>query len=172
MADGALTLRQQADGFKTAIIAYPPQQFVQDHLDEFFAWYVAALNSMDPTALAATAQRRLVSIHPFLDGNGRVSRLVMDDALQRGGLPPALLTDPNLDFMVTKKAWIAEVRAGVVEAYETTVRHADIFNAALERLDGQTVAATWAMILGLTSDPDALIDWLYPGAASGKSATR
>jgi hypothetical protein len=161
-ADDALTLRQQADGYMTAVIAYPPEQTVQQHLDEFFAWYAESLNTLDPTTLAATAQRRLVSIHPFLDGNGRVSRLVMDDALQRAGLPPALLSEPNLDFMVSKRAWIEEVRAGVVEAYLTTARHADVFNQALQRADLPVMAAEWGAILGLTGDPDALSAWLYP----------
>ena len=60
----------------------------------------------------------------------------------------------------------------MVETYENTAQHADIFNAAIRELDGRTMAATWAMILGLTSDPDALIGWLYPdAAASGEPAT-
>jgi prophage maintenance system killer protein len=161
-ADAELTLRQQADGYITAQITYPPEQFVQQHLDEFFAWYADALNTMDPTELAATAQRRLVSIHPFVDGNGRVSRLVMDDALQRAGLPPALLADPNLDIVSTKAAWIEEVRAGVVEAYLTTARHADVFNQALRTPDLVVMAAEWGAILELTSDPEPLVAWLYP----------
>jgi prophage maintenance system killer protein len=164
--DAGLTLRQQADGLMTAVIAYPPEQTVQGHLDEFLAWYVEAVNTLDPTELAATAQRRLVSIHPFLDGNGRVSRLVMDDALQRAGLPPALVADPNADIMVSDSAWTQEVRAGVVEAYLTTARHADVFNQALQRVDVRIIAAEWGAILGLTSDPDALTAWLYPEASA------
>ena len=161
-ANAELTLRQQADGYLTAVIAYPPEQTVQGHLDEFFAWYGESLSMLDPTELAATAQRRLVSIHPFCDGNGRVSRLVMDDALQRAGLPPALLADPNVDFMVSKKDWIEQVRAGVVEAYLTTARHADVFNQALQTADLPIMATEWGAILGLTSDPEPLMAWLYP----------
>jgi hypothetical protein len=161
-ADAELTLRQQADGYMTAVIAYPPEQTVQEHLDEFFAWYAESLNTLDPTELAATAQRRLVSIHPFCDGNGRVSRLVMDDALQRARLPPALLADPNADFMVSKQEWIGQVRAGVVEAYLIAAGHADAFNRALQTADLPIMAGEWGAILGLTSDPDALTAWLYP----------
>jgi prophage maintenance system killer protein len=161
-ADAELTLREQADGYLTAVIAYPPEQTVQGHLDEFFAWYGESLGTLDPTELAATAQRRLVSIHPFVDGNGRVSRLVMDDALQRAGLPPALLADPNLDIMVSKKDWIEQVRAGVTEAYLTTARHADTFNAALQTQDLVIMAAEWGAILGLTGNVEELIAWLYP----------
>ena len=42
-ANAELTLRQQADGYLTAVIAYPPEQTVQGHLDEFFAWYGESL---------------------------------------------------------------------------------------------------------------------------------
>jgi Fic family protein len=37
---------------------------------------------------AFTAHRRLVEIHPFNDGNGRVARLVMNLVLLRSGYPP------------------------------------------------------------------------------------
>ena len=34
------------------------------------------------------AHRRLVTIHPFNDGNGRTARLLMNLILIRGGYPP------------------------------------------------------------------------------------
>jgi Fic family protein len=37
---------------------------------------------------AFTAHLRLVSIHPFNDGNGRTARLLMNLILIRGGYPP------------------------------------------------------------------------------------
>ncbi|WP_420420708.1 Fic family protein [Simkania sp.] len=40
---------------------------------------------------AAQAYQRLVSIHPFDGGNGRMSRHMMDYVLERFGLPPAAL---------------------------------------------------------------------------------
>ena len=46
---------------------------------------------------AAQAYRRLVSIHPFANGNGRVSRLVMDFVLQSEGLFPSAMGTEVLD---------------------------------------------------------------------------
>ncbi|MCA9540273.1 MAG: Fic family protein, partial [Myxococcales bacterium] len=107
----------------SVIPGYPLGETVPGHLDEFFAWYGANYNRGDPVAFAAEAQRRFVSIHPFVDGNGRTSRLLMDNALQRRGLPPALLHDTEGDLYMTAADWTKQVRGGVVETWRTAARH-------------------------------------------------
>jgi hypothetical protein len=47
----------------------------------------------DPIETAGLAYQRMVSIHPFHDGNGRSSRFLMDFVLQNAGLLPAALGD-------------------------------------------------------------------------------
>ena len=42
---------------------------------------------MHPVELAAEMHERLVTIHPFIDGNGRTSRLVMNLILMQHGFP-------------------------------------------------------------------------------------
>ncbi|MDT7784046.1 MAG: hypothetical protein QOF58_2465 [Pseudonocardiales bacterium] len=160
-ANASLTAEEAARRYQTAIIAYPEGASVQRRLDDFFRWYSEASRTMNPTELAASAQRELVSIHPFVDGNGRITRLVMDYTLRRRGLPPALLENPNLDYMVAEAAWTAEVRRGVVEAYQTTLRHVDLFNAVLKSGDLSRAATVWGTILGLTDHPAELTRWLY-----------
>lgn len=46
---------------------------------------------LDPIYLAAEAHYRLVTIHPFIDGNGRTARLLMNLILLRNGFPPAII---------------------------------------------------------------------------------
>jgi len=53
-----------------------------------------------------------------------------------------------------------------VEAYESAVRHADLFNQLLRAGDLARAAFVWGSILGLSDDRDALLAWLYP-AMSG-----
>ena len=48
-------------------------------------------DSMHPVELAAKAHKELVFIHPFADGNGRVSRLVMNTLLIQRGYLPAII---------------------------------------------------------------------------------
>jgi len=50
-------------------------------------------NSFDlhPIELASEAHYRLVTIHPFVDGNGRTARLLMNMILLMQGYPPAII---------------------------------------------------------------------------------
>jgi Fic family protein/DNA-binding XRE family transcriptional regulator len=64
----------------------PPQPFlVAKEMEEYFIWYETNKNKLHPVVLAAEMHERLVSIHPFIDGNGRTSRLVMNLILLQHG---------------------------------------------------------------------------------------
>ena len=54
-------------------------------------WYNEHEGRQHPILLAAELHRRFVFIHPFIDGNGRVARLLMNMALLRGGYNIALI---------------------------------------------------------------------------------
>jgi len=56
-------------------------------LGEFFKWYTKSKGKLHPVELAALAHLKFVTIHPFTDGNGRVSRLIMNFVLRRYGYP-------------------------------------------------------------------------------------
>lgn len=58
-------------------------------------WLTAETSSRHPVERAALAHHRLVSIHPFLDGNGRTARLVMNLLLMREGYPPTIIMRVN-----------------------------------------------------------------------------
>ncbi|HQK39592.1 MAG TPA: Fic family protein, partial [Flavobacterium alvei] len=64
----------------------PPQPFlVAKEMEDFFIWYETHKNTLHPIVLAAELHERLVTIHPFIDGNGRTSRLVMNLILLQNG---------------------------------------------------------------------------------------
>jgi len=56
-------------------------------LREFFAWYSKSRKKLHPVELAALAHLKFVTIHPFTDGNGRMSRLIMNFILHKHGFP-------------------------------------------------------------------------------------
>ncbi|CAI2767792.1 Fic family protein [Flavobacterium collinsii] len=64
----------------------PPQPFlVAKEMEEYFIWYEINKNKLHPVILAAEMHERLITIHPFIDGNGRTSRLVMNLILMQKG---------------------------------------------------------------------------------------
>ena len=64
----------------------PPQPFlVGKQMEDYFHWYLTNKSRLHPIVLAAEMHERLVTIHPFIDGNGRTSRLVMNLILLKHG---------------------------------------------------------------------------------------
>jgi len=56
-------------------------------LKEFFDWYNKNKKKMHPVELAALVHLKFVTVHPFSDGNGRISRLMMNFILHKNGFP-------------------------------------------------------------------------------------
>lgn len=73
-----------------------PEQ-IPSLMGEFGQW----LSKTKPTPEnAIDAHLRLVTIHPFSDGNGRTSRLLMNLELMRGGYPPIIIhPDQRPDYI-------------------------------------------------------------------------
>lgn len=63
----------------------PPPTQVKELMAELFRWYNKSQKLIHPVLLAAEFHQRLVTIHPFVDGNGRVSRLLMNLILLQHG---------------------------------------------------------------------------------------
>lgn len=66
-----------------------------DHvrLPELMEHFIDWLTTTDehPVLRAADAHLKLVTIHPFIDGNGRTARLLMNLLLMQAGYPPAVI---------------------------------------------------------------------------------
>ena len=74
----------------------PPEPFdVPRLMDEWSRWLARDGAHLHSVARAALAHHRLVAIHPFVDGNGRTARLVMNLLLMRDGYPPAVIQRAN-----------------------------------------------------------------------------
>ncbi len=70
----------------------PPDQLVVPELmEKFIAWYRDESMALHPVERAARVHSDFVKIHPFVDGNGRTSRLLMNLELLKSGYPAAVL---------------------------------------------------------------------------------
>jgi len=74
----------------------PPESWeIPQRMREWEHWLSQSEHELHPVVLAAQAHHRLVAIHPFIDGNGRTARLVMNLVLFRYGYPPTVLLRVN-----------------------------------------------------------------------------
>lgn len=73
----------------SAVILPNPRK-VLDLMQEFTGW-LRNCRDLHPVEFAAEAHYRLVTIHPFVDGNGRTARLLMNMLLLMSGYPPAII---------------------------------------------------------------------------------
>lgn len=73
----------------------PKPEHIPDKMKEYIDWFNTHEKTTDPVKFAALSHQKFVFIHPFIDGNGRVARLIMNLALLRAGyqiciIPPIL----------------------------------------------------------------------------------
>lgn len=78
--------------------SFPKPEDVSRLMKDFFRRLPDFKKTMHPLLLAAQAHREFVFIHPFVDGNGRVARLLMNLLLIQAGhlvtiIPPVLRSE-------------------------------------------------------------------------------
>lgn len=74
----------------------PVEHFlVEEKMKELINWYNVNKNKIHPIELAAEFHFRYVYIHPFIDGNGRSARLLMNLILMRNGYPISVIKNDN-----------------------------------------------------------------------------
>ena len=65
---------------------------VESYMEELNSWLGSEeVRRLHPIEFAALAHYKLVYIHPFTDGNGRTSRLLMNAILMQAGFPPVII---------------------------------------------------------------------------------
>jgi Fic family protein len=68
---------------------------VESELTNLLNWYRNNKNKIHPLILAFEFHRRYEFIHPFIDGNGRTGRLIMNKILMSAGYSPVIVYKEN-----------------------------------------------------------------------------
>lgn len=96
---------------------------VPDLMEEFFTWLQSDISD-DPVKIAIDAHYKFVSIHPFVDGNGRTARLLMNLLLMQAGYPSAITRKED------RSEYINSLEKG-----QTQNELDDYYNLMLEAID-------------------------------------
>ncbi len=99
--------RDEAVFIRGATYVQPDAKRVRPYMDRLFQMYEEAAGSEHPVISGALLAFYIVTIHPFVDGNGRISRLLNNLHLLQHGYPPVLI-DPATD----KPAYFEALAAG------------------------------------------------------------
>lgn len=94
----------------------PPRAILQPQVDAFVGWFNASRrdDSLDPLLRAALAHFWFITLHPFDDGNGRITRALTDLALAQA--------DSQAIRFHSMSASILADRAGYYRVLESTQR--------------------------------------------------
>ena len=79
-------IREENVGIYGVMFKPPHYEELDYELKAFFEWYEEA-KILHPFELACLVHLKFVTIHPFTDGNGRISRLLMNFILKKHGYP-------------------------------------------------------------------------------------
>jgi Fic family protein len=80
-------IRKHRVGISGSKFVPPLPAEVYPLLMDFFKWYAKNMGMLNPVELAALVHLKFVTIHPFGDGNGRISRLMMNFVLNKKEYP-------------------------------------------------------------------------------------
>jgi Fic family protein len=69
----------------------PPAHQVPDYMAQWVRWLAHEGRQYHPVVRAAIAHHGFVAVHPYIDGNGRCARLLLNLQLLRDGYAPAFL---------------------------------------------------------------------------------
>ena len=77
----------------------PPPYQIKSQMEGLIEWYRNEGPKLHTVERAAKLHTDFVNIHPFIDGNGRTARLLLNFELMKDGYPPAIIkADDRVDY--------------------------------------------------------------------------
>ena len=103
---------------------------IRPSMDQLIEWANKNQGKLHPVIYAADLHLRFVAIHPFIDGNGRTARLLMNLALAQSGYP-VINVQPDRQERYAYMDRLERARSGDAQAFEQLI--ANYVEAELKR---------------------------------------
>lgn len=91
-------------------VSFPHPENLNQLLKGFFLWYNKNKRKYNPVEFSALTHLKFVTIHPFTDGNGRISRLISNYVLYKNKYP------------------MFNIKFGERRAYYSNLEHSQLWN--------------------------------------------
>lgn len=78
-----------------------PAIYVHSDMDSLIEWFKQNKKKLHPFVLAVMFHHKFEKIHPFMDGNGRTGRMLLNFILMKFGYPPLLIEKKNRNEYLT-----------------------------------------------------------------------
>lgn len=93
---------------------FPAPADIEQEMQDLETWAAAERERLHPVEFAALLHLKLVTVHPFIDGNGRTSRLVMNLALLQSGYQLAIIPPIcRADYLAAIRGYQLQGNSGV-----------------------------------------------------------
>lgn len=117
--------RDQQVFISGAVHVPPIPLLIQEKMEGLMKWYDGEAQELHPIERAAMLHVIFVGIHPFIDGNGRTSRLLLNLELMKAGFPPIVIKTENrlAYYNALDKAHITDDYIDFIELIKTEVNH-------------------------------------------------
>ncbi|MBG9810100.1 cell division protein Fic [Bacillus endophyticus] len=73
----------------------PAPYLIKEQMEQLIKWYESEAQTLHPVERGAMLHAIFVGIHPFIDGNGRTSRLLLNLELMKAGFPAVVIKVEN-----------------------------------------------------------------------------
>jgi len=103
-----------------------PGPYVLADMKILLKWHDENKSKLHPLVLAAAFHHKFEKIHPFMDGNGRTGRMLMNHILMQTGYPPLILHKRSrMEYLdALKKADDSDLTKSSVEDYSQLAQFA------------------------------------------------
>ncbi len=114
----------------------PPRSALVAELDDFLSWFNRPPTDLDPLLRAGIAHLWLITLHPFDDGNGRVTRAVTDRALAQAERQSVRFYSLSAAIMAQRQAYYDHLECtqqGDMDITGWLVWFLDVLQSALQQ---------------------------------------
>lgn len=122
--------------YQTKVRTHPKS--IDKDLKQFFIWFERHKDT-NPIILAALVYISMAEIHPFKDGNGRISKLLSRGILYRNGIDQKIILSIDDFFLINQKYYFELIEKSIlskdltdwIEFYSRALLHSIIYSADL-----------------------------------------